>query len=386
MGRCKDIAKGYNIEKSIEVRGEDIPLIVSRFVREGKKTIGITGEDLFKEFLIENRDPKIKALKTIAWEDEKCIFGKPTLCLLGPKGKTLNELPKILRVGINEKYKELAKRDCLNNLENKGYKLDKIYASGSTEELFVNGIVDLVIEIVYSGKSAEEANLSIYEKLFESDIVIIGAKDQEYMDFKKMNGLIPTIIQDNNGKILSLVYSNEESLRKTRETNRVWRYSRAMQQVVMKGQSSGNTQEVISINRDCDSDALLFKVRQKGNACHTGKYSCFGGVSENFSIQDLYDKIKSRIDENNPESYTKKLMDDPLLLKRKLVEEAAEVITAKDRENLVWECADLLYFLFVTMAKEGITIQELEKENQRRNGKSQNKEVSSYQLKGGNET
>jgi phosphoribosyl-ATP pyrophosphohydrolase/phosphoribosyl-AMP cyclohydrolase len=114
-------------------------------------------------------------------------------------------------------------------------------------------------------------------------------------------------------------------------------------------------------------------VKPQSNACHTGNYSCFtkirGKEEQRFTLSDLYNKIKSRIDENNPESYTKKLIEDLFLSKRKLVEEAAEVITAKDRDNLIWECSDLIYFLFVTMAKEGITLEDIEKENQRRNGK-----------------
>lgn len=251
---------------------------MSRFIKEGKKAIGITGEDLFKEFLIENRDPNLMLIKRVGWEDENCIFGKPTLCLLGPKGKILTDLPKNLKIGVNSKYKELAKRDCLNPLENKGYKLEKIYASGSTEELFVNGIVDLIIDIVYSGKSAEEANLSVYEKLFQSDIVIIGKKENIQIKDKKPK---PT----------------------------------------------------------------------------------------RFSLEDLYKKIKQKIDSNDSSSYTLKLINDPLLLKRKLVEESAEVITAKSRENLLWECSDLIYFLFVIMAQEGITIADIEIENQRRNKK-----------------
>jgi phosphoribosyl-ATP pyrophosphohydrolase len=276
LEKCRNIAKTYSINKNIEVRGEDVPLIVSRFIKEGKRAIGITGEDLFKEFLIETRDPPIMLAKRIPWEDERCIFGKPALCLLGPKGKTLSDLPKELKIGINSKYKELSKRECINLLENKGYKVEKIYASGSTEELFVNGIVDLIVDIVYSGKSAEKANLAVYDKIFESDIVIICEKEKPKIEEKKI-------------------------------------------------------------------------------------------TDKRFTLNDLYNKIKIRISSTNKYSYTLKLVNNPQLLKRKLVEEAAEVITAKDRENLIWECSDLIYFLFVIMAQEGVTISDVEKENQRRN-------------------
>jgi phosphoribosyl-ATP pyrophosphohydrolase/phosphoribosyl-AMP cyclohydrolase/histidinol dehydrogenase len=86
-----------------------------------------------------------------------------------------------------------------------------------------------------------------------------------------------------------------------------------------------------------------------------------------FTLQELYDKIVSRMENAKDDSYTKKLFEDEALLKRKLVEESAEVITAKNKEELILECSDLIYFLFVIMAKGGVTIQDIEKENQRRN-------------------
>jgi len=106
------------------------------------------------------------------------LFGKPTLCLLGEKNRKIEEMEKKLRICINSKYKELAKKYCTNLLENQGYNIEKIYASGATEEFFSNNIADLVIDIVCSGKSAEEAGLKVYDKLFESDIVILGGKNE----------------------------------------------------------------------------------------------------------------------------------------------------------------------------------------------------------------
>ena len=186
------------------------------------------------------------------------------------------------------------------------------------------------------------------------------------IDFKKMQGLVPTIIQEQNGTVLSLVYSSKESLSKSIQTKKVWKYSRQRKSICMKGATSGNTQELIEVRGDCDSDALLFVVKQKGNAaCHAGGYSCFG-VEKKFDLPALYDKVVDRKLNAPKESYTKKLFEDELLLKRKLVEEAAEVILARNKEELVWECADLMYFLFVIMAKEGISIEEVEKENERR--------------------
>jgi len=190
----------------------------------------------------------------------------------------------------------------------------------------------------------------------------------ENLNFKKMNGLIPTIVKDKQGNILMLAYSSKESLKMAIEQKQGIYFSRSRNKLWIKGETSGNTQEIIEIKTDCDRDSLLFIVGQKGNACHLNRYSCFE-EEKKFNLEALYKKIKERINSRDEKSYTFKLVKEPELLKRKLIEEAAEVITAKNKDELVWECADLLYFLLVIMAKEGISIEDIEKENLRRDGK-----------------
>ena len=163
-------------DKIVVSRGEDIPFIIEELSQNGKVVIGLTGGDLFKEYELSAYKTKLKVLKTIPWDDDKAMFGKPVLCLLGPKGKKLENLPKRLKVSINSKYSNLAKK-YLNNLEDKGYKFSKIYLSGSTESAYCNGISDLVVDIVYTGSSIKNANLEVYDKIFESDFVIIGVKN-----------------------------------------------------------------------------------------------------------------------------------------------------------------------------------------------------------------
>jgi phosphoribosyl-ATP pyrophosphohydrolase len=189
--------------------------------------------------------------------------------------------------------------------------------------------------------------------------------DITLLDFEKMNGLIPTIVKDERGNVLMLAYSSKESLARALEMRKGVYFSRSRNRLWIKGESSGNTQELIEIKTDCDKDSLLFIVKQKGNACHLNRYSCFE-EEKKFDFQAFYDKIKSRINSNDENSYTRKLVADPELLKRKLIEESAEVITAKNKKELLWECADLLYFLFVIMAKEEVSINDVEKENLRR--------------------
>ena len=192
------------------------------------------------------------------------------------------------------------------------------------------------------------------------------------LDFNKGNGLIPTILKDKNGKVLTLVYSNKESLIKTLKEKKPYFFSRARNRVCLKGETSGNTQELIEIKKDCDNDALLFIIKQKGNACCKNTYSCFGEEYE-FTLEEQYSRLIERINSGDDNSYTKKLVNDPELLKRKLIEEAAEVITSKNREELIWEAADLLYFLLVILAKNKVTLSEINKENARRDKEKVNK-------------
>jgi ATP phosphoribosyltransferase len=138
--------------------------------------LGITGEDLYREFLFNLKNPKTRIIKTISWDDNTALFGKPTLCLLGPKDKSLKEMPKRLRVCINKKYTKTSKK-FLSRLEDGGFTFEKLYLSGATEEAFVNNLADIVIDIMYSGKSAEKAGLRVYERIFSSDIVIIGGEN-----------------------------------------------------------------------------------------------------------------------------------------------------------------------------------------------------------------
>ncbi|MEK6958979.1 MAG: phosphoribosyl-ATP diphosphatase [archaeon] len=202
----------------------------------------------------------------------------------------------------------------------------------------------------------------------------------EMIDFDKSGGIVPTIIQQKNGVVISLVYSNKESLGKTLESGNVWRYSREKSGVVMKGATSKNIQELVEVRKDCDSDALLFIVDQKGvGGCHKGNFSCFGGDSA-FTLTALFEKIKSRKQNASEGSYTKKLFADERLLKQKLLEEAAELMLAETKEEVIWESADLMYFAFAFMASKGITIGDLEKENKSRDFENERKKQKSLAI------
>ncbi|NVM18677.1 MAG: bifunctional phosphoribosyl-AMP cyclohydrolase/phosphoribosyl-ATP diphosphatase HisIE [Candidatus Lokiarchaeota archaeon] len=186
------------------------------------------------------------------------------------------------------------------------------------------------------------------------------------LDFKKGLGLIPTIVQDQNNTVLMLAYSSEESLKNTILTRKATYFSRSRNKLWIKGEESGNSQEVKRIYYDCDNDSLLFKVEQIGYACHKGTYSCF--LDKDFSLNVLYDIINNRIENSTvEESYTKRLAEDDNLLLSKIKEECLEVINFTDRDNLIWEIADLTYFILVLMATQKINLSEIINELRRRN-------------------
>ena len=178
------------------------------------------------------------------------------------------------------------------------------------------------------------------------------------LDFEKGVGLIPTIVQDHSKIVLMLAYSSKESLKQTITTRKATYFSRSRNRLWIKGEESGNYQEVKNILFDCDNDTLLFKVEQIGYACHKGTYSCFH--DREFSLDILYDIINNRIQNSTvSDSYTKRLAEDNKLLLSKIKEESLEIINFTDRDNLIWEIADLTYFILVLMAKKGIKFQDI---------------------------
>jgi phosphoribosyl-ATP pyrophosphohydrolase/phosphoribosyl-AMP cyclohydrolase len=175
-------------------------------------------------------------------------------------------------------------------------------------------------------------------------------------------GLVPAIVQDYlDGTVLMLAWMNQESLQKTLETGETWFWSRSRQEFWNKGATSGHTQTVKTMRYDCDSDALLVTVEQRGDiACHTGERSCFhqlnGGVTPPpaDTLSQVFAVICDRRDQPSEGSYTRKLLEggDNKILK-KIGEEAAEVVMAckdDDADAIAGEAADLFYHTLVALA------------------------------------
>ena len=183
------------------------------------------------------------------------------------------------------------------------------------------------------------------------------------------NGLIPAIVQDHiSKKVLMLAYMNKESLEITIKEGKTCFYSRSRQCLWRKGETSGNTQQVVSIRPDCDRDTLLIDVIKAGPACHTGSETCFfedivAPEQEDFSYENLYKMLAGRKVEKKEGSYTTYLFEkgtDKIL--KKVGEECTEVIIAAkggDKAETVFEIADLLYHIMVMMIDAGITLDEV---------------------------
>jgi phosphoribosyl-ATP pyrophosphohydrolase len=181
------------------------------------------------------------------------------------------------------------------------------------------------------------------------------------LDSDRADGLWPTVVVDESGVALGLAWSSHESLRQAVETRRGIYHSRS-RGLWVKGETSGAVQELIGVAADCDRDTLRFTVRQHGPGfCHTGDRTCWG---PDHGLKRLERRIPSTRDD--PDSNTRRLLDDPSLLGAKIREEAAELAEAEDRLQVVAEAADLLYFLTVKAAAAGITLDEVEAELDRR--------------------
>lgn len=177
------------------------------------------------------------------------------------------------------------------------------------------------------------------------------------IDFQKQEGLVPTIVQDEHSQILMLAFSSQDSLTQALVKKEGIYYSRSRKSIWIKGETSGNHQILNRVKYDCDQDALLFIVHQEGVACHLQRYSCFG--NKEFKLSDLYDILQDRIVNPVFNSYTSKISKDERLIIEKIKEESNEVVNYTDEDNLVWEIADLLYFIMVLMAKKNITLQDI---------------------------
>lgn len=195
--------------------------------------------------------------------------------------------------------------------------------------------------------------------------------------------MLPVVIQNAaTGAVLTLAYADREALRRTLAERATYLYSRSRQALWKKGETSGHIQRVVSVDYDCDADALLYRVVPEGPACHTGAPSCFSGrllESEESSPEDgafaeavahLRSVIASRWRASPEASYTAKLLRGGIdRIGKKVGEEATEVVIAAKNgapDEIAWEVADLLYHTFVLLEERGVALDRVGRELLRR--------------------
>lgn len=194
------------------------------------------------------------------------------------------------------------------------------------------------------------------------------------IDFKKMGGLVPAIIQDAvTRKVLMLGFMNEEAFQKTMETKHVTFWSRTRNTLWTKGETSGNFLNMVDIKTDCDNDTLLIQVHPDGPTCHTGTDTCWGEENEAnplLFLIELQDFIYRRKKEMPEGSYTTKLFKEGInKIAQKVGEEALETVieaTNGTDDHLVYEASDLLYHLLVMLTEKGLRIEDVAQELQKR--------------------
>ncbi|MCQ2594420.1 MAG: bifunctional phosphoribosyl-AMP cyclohydrolase/phosphoribosyl-ATP diphosphatase HisIE [Treponemataceae bacterium] len=186
---------------------------------------------------------------------------------------------------------------------------------------------------------------------------------------EESKGLMPVIAQAASGEVLMTGFANKEAFEKTIDTKKLTFYSRSRNVLWTKGETSGNYLEVKKLRVDCDRDAVLATVVPHGPTCHTGAWSCFQTNSDRpYSMEFLYEIISERFANPRPGSYTATLT--PERVREKIMEEAEELTDeAETREDVIWEFADLFYFLSVLMYQEKITWQDILDELDKRHKK-----------------
>jgi len=235
-----------------------------------------------------------------------------------------------------------------------------IEAAGDVRVTLAGGInsVEQIAELDRLGADAQ-VGMAIYTGKFE-----LGEAVAAVLKTDRADGLWPTVVVDEVGTALGLVYSSRESLTTAIRERRGVYWSRSRNELWRKGETSGATQELLRVDVDCDRDALRFTVRQHGGGfCHSGTDTCWG---QSDGIARLARRLVNPATRADPASYTARLFQHRELLASKIREEAGELGDARDRDHVIHEVADVMYFTLVKLAAEGIDLPEVGRELDRR--------------------
>ncbi|GJN70408.1 trifunctional histidinol dehydrogenase [Purpureocillium lilacinum] len=190
----------------------------------------------------------------------------------------------------------------------------------------------------------------------DSSKLLLSKVIAAYWKSDRQDGLVPTVVTDEAGIALGLAYSSEESVDEALKTQKGVYQSRK-RGLWIKGATSGDTQELVRLSLDCDSDTLKFVVKQTGRFCHLEQFGCFGDLK---GIAALEQTLKSRKESAPQGSYTARLFSDEKLLRAKIMEEAEELCDAKTPEEVAFEAADLIYFALTRAIGAGVSVADIE--------------------------
>ncbi|MBP5696841.1 MAG: bifunctional phosphoribosyl-AMP cyclohydrolase/phosphoribosyl-ATP diphosphatase HisIE [Treponema sp.] len=196
---------------------------------------------------------------------------------------------------------------------------------------------------------------------------VVSLKDSfiECLDWEKTDGMIPVIAQSEAGEVLMMGYANKDAFERTFKDGKLTFFSRTRKALWTKGETSGHFLQVVKLRADCDRDTVLATVIPHGGACHTGSWTCFTSDPDAKSnMERLYATIADRFANPKPGSYTATLNDKRV--REKVMEEAEELTEAEGKDEVVWEAADLLYFVSVLMYKEGVSWKDVYNELDKR--------------------
>ncbi|WP_444996533.1 phosphoribosyl-AMP cyclohydrolase [Aliikangiella sp. IMCC44359] len=264
--------------------------------------------------------------------------------------KVLDLIPELSQNCCEFLYTQVEKEGLLQGIDKP--RIEQVIKTSSVPVTIAGGITSLDDIEWYTQLGANgQIGMSIYTgKLKLTDCFL------SQIDFEKAP-LVPTIVQDaDTNKVLMLAYSNQQSLTKALEERKGIYWSRSRQSLWEKGLTSGNQQQLVQADVDCDGDTILFRVKQTNNACHFDRYSCFASQNRPFDLNRLTDLLARRKELLPDDSFTTKLFKSADFRAEKIREEADELIEAQSYEEVRWEAADLIFFALVDALAKDVDI------------------------------
>lgn len=254
-------------------------------------------------------------------------------------------------------YTQVQKEGMLQGIDE--VRIQEVVKNSKIPVTVAGGITSLEdIQFINNLGSNSQIGMSVYTGRLKLEDALLSC-----LDFDKAP-LMPTVVQDvETNQVLMLAYSTKESLQEAINKKAGVYYSRSRQELWHKGLTSGNVQQLVNIDYDCDGDTLLFKVKQSGNACHFERYSCFATQNRQFDLNTLNRVFEQRLEDLsnniNGNSFTQKLFASEELQIEKLNEECQELIEAQDNDEVRWEAADLIFFALVNAKAKGVSAKEI---------------------------